>query len=269
MKAAAVAAAESGANEAAGKSNSVNSSSCNGSSSVGISSGMEQLSISGRSYKPRGSRSRKTAEMSEACMHLQHPPGSGAIDSAGASVPGTAQAGEADAVCAVQAVTESESSTVQQNTELVAISKLTDAPAIDDNNSSSANGSAGAQVAAMSPAAVARLRVRMLPYLAAQAHPGFNLSKCSFKVQKNKAGTARVVAARQLGIPGAYTLEASLAGCSTTNAHFKASDYLNLGRSLMVAVGQLAEADDSTLLSSMACTVKMSALPGHPASGNV
>jgi hypothetical protein len=109
----------------------------------------------------------------------------------------------------------------------------------------------------------------MLPFLASQAHPGFNFSRSNFKVQKSKAGTARVVAARLLGVPGAYTLEASLAGCSTTQSHFTVQDYLQLGESLMQAVGKLAESDDQELLGSMASSISMAAMPGHPGSGNV
>lgn len=89
-------------------------------------------------------------------------------------------------------------------------------------------GAATAAVATLSAASIARLRVRMLPYLASRSHPGYNLSRSHFRTQKNKAGTARVVAARQLGVPGAYTLEASLAGCSVTQQHFTVRDYLDL-----------------------------------------
>lgn len=109
----------------------------------------------------------------------------------------------------------------------------------------------------------------MLPFLASQAHPGYSLSRCHFKVQKSKAGTARVVAARQLGVPGAYTLEASLAGCSTTQCHFTVRDYLQLGQCLMQAVGRLAESDDQQLLAVMAGRLAMPAMPGHPGSGNM
>jgi hypothetical protein len=110
--------------------------------------------------------------------------------------------------------------------------------------------------------------VRMLPFLASRTHPGYSLARSHFIVQKSKAGTARVVAARQLGVPGAYTLEASLAGCSVTQCHFTVGDYLQLGQSLMEAVGQLAESNDRELLARMAGSLRMAAMPGHPGSGN-
>ena len=68
---------------------------------------------------------------------------------------------------------------------------------------------------------VLRLRVRMLPYLVSKLHAGYSMGKCSFKVQKSKASTARVVACRQLGLAGAYTLEASLGGASCNRSHFR------------------------------------------------
>jgi hypothetical protein len=109
----------------------------------------------------------------------------------------------------------------------------------------------------------------MLPYLASQEHPGYSLARSHFKVQKSKTGTARVVAARQLGVPGAYTLEASLAGCSATQCQFTVQDYLQLGQCLVEAIGRLAELDDQELLARMAGSLHMAAMPGHPGSGNV
>eukprot|EP00798_Chlamydomonas_sp_ICE-L_P014284 gene14284-20261_t len=47
-----------------------------------------------------------------------------------------------------------------------------------------------------------------------------------------------------MGVAGSYTMEASLGGQSTTRAHFSARDY-------MMAIGELAEVDDATLLDEM------------------
>lgn len=148
-------------------------------------------------------------------------------------------------------------------------SAVRDSSAKQATNSPQSSGcdSSAVDLASLSPAALSRLRVRMLPYLASQLHPAFSYDMCNFKVQKNKAGTARVVAARQLGVPGAYTLEVSLAGASATQSHFGVHEYMGIGKSLMVAISHLAESDDQTLLAKMAGEVRMVALPGHPGSG--
>lgn len=104
-----------------------------------------------------------------------------------------------------------------------------------------ADSNAGA-ARALSAKDIARLRVRMLPYLMAKIDPGVSLSKCSFKVRpgqppaaralrrlrvptrllpwmqvaRSKMSTGRVVVCRQLRVAGAYTLETSLGGCSKT-----------------------------------------------------
>lgn len=60
----------------------------------------------------------------------------------------------------------------------------------------------------------------------------YSFPKSSFKVRKAKLGAARVVLARELGVAGAYTLEASLAGSSTSHCHFGVRDYLLMGHNL-------------------------------------
>lgn len=60
----------------------------------------------------------------------------------------------------------------------------------------------------------------------------FSFPKSSFRVRKAKLGAARVVLARELGVAGAYTLEASLAGNSTSHCHFSVRDYLAMGHNL-------------------------------------
>eukprot|EP01012_Entosiphon_sulcatum_P022026 TRINITY_DN2692_c0_g1_i1.p1 TRINITY_DN2692_c0_g1~~TRINITY_DN2692_c0_g1_i1.p1 ORF type:complete len:1037 (-),score=130.16 TRINITY_DN2692_c0_g1_i1:1003-3705(-) len=53
---------------------------------------------------------------------------------------------------------------------------------------------------------------RVFPKLLAELVPFFSYDYCSFKVQKSKESTGRVVVWRQLGIKLSYTLEASLCG---------------------------------------------------------
>ncbi|KAF5834507.1 hypothetical protein DUNSADRAFT_8800 [Dunaliella salina] len=88
----------------------------------------------------------------------------------------------------------------------------------------------------------ARLRVRMLPYLAS----------CI-----SSLGAARVVANRELGCAGAYTLEASLGGRALGRTHFSAADYISLGENLCRGVAALAEVDDAALLEDMARNVSL------------
>lgn len=105
---------------------------------------------------------------------------------------------------------------------------------------------------------ILRLRVRMLPYLVSKLHPGYSMTKCNFKVQKSKSGSARVVACRQLGLAGSYTLEASLGGASHNRCHFTAQDYMEMGEALCRGVQMLAEADDASLLRTMASEIRLS-----------
>jgi hypothetical protein len=62
---------------------------------------------------------------------------------------------------------------------------------------------------------------RSSPSLTAPRRPG-----------QAKLSAARVVVHRELGVAGSYTLEASLAGSSTSATHFSARDYLAMGHNL-------------------------------------
>lgn len=228
-------------------------------------SGSEQLCVTGRSWQPRGSRSRTSREVTPqvkppaeaADVARSVSPAAAVVAVSLNSVAGKQDVAAPDAVCAVQR--ESSSGSDANNKTEAASMRTALHPA--DSSVSISSSTMTTEPSAMTSAAVSRLRVRMLPYLAAQLHPGFSLAKCNFKVQKSKAGTARVVAARQLGVPGAYTLEASLAGGSAAQAHFGVQDYLDLGRCVVAAVGQLAEADDQALLDGMVHSVDLSTLP--------
>ncbi|EFJ43011.1 hypothetical protein VOLCADRAFT_106960 [Volvox carteri f. nagariensis] len=110
------------------------------------------------------------------------------------------------------------------------------------------------------PRVAARLRVRMLPYLTARISSDFSFAKCSFKIRKRtqaKLSAARVVVHRELGVAGSYTLEASLAGSSTSANHFSARDYLAMGHNLCRAICELAEVDDAALLEEMNARVTL------------
>ncbi|GAX75978.1 hypothetical protein CEUSTIGMA_g3421.t1 [Chlamydomonas eustigma] len=114
--------------------------------------------------------------------------------------------------------------------------------------------SGGSNSSSLTARAVARMRVRMLPYLASRSTSGhFSIGKCNFKIRKAKMGAARVVVNRELGVAGSYTLEASLGGHSSSQTHFNVRDYIMQGATLGRAIAELAEVDDLELLEEM-CT---------------
>jgi hypothetical protein len=72
--------------------------------------------------------------------------------------------------------------------------------------------------------------VRRLPRLLSTHHTGlkyFSYKDCSFTVTRGREATARVVVARELGIPASYTVEASFCGTdfSQTPHHFSTEQY--------------------------------------------
>mmetsp|Transcript_9796 Transcript_9796/g.28021 ORF Transcript_9796/g.28021 Transcript_9796/m.28021 type:complete len:662 (-) Transcript_9796:200-2185(-) len=123
-----------------------------------------------------------------------------------------------------------------------------------ESANSSSDGTTGAS-RSLTAREIARLRVRMLPYLMAKIDQGASFSKCNFKVAKCKMSTGRVVVCRQLRVAGSYTLETSLGGCSKTGMHFGAADLMRLGRSLCQAIAELSDADEEQLLDEMAAAI--------------
>lgn len=79
-------------------------------------------------------------------------------------------------------------------------------------------------------------QIRIFPYLLSQINANFSYDKCSFKVQKSKLGTGRVVVNREIGCSCSYTLEISLAGSSQTKAHFSQDDLLEMGDNVCEAI---------------------------------
>ena len=71
---------------------------------------------------------------------------------------------------------------------------------------------------------------RVLPRIMSDVVPGFCYGTSSFKVQKAKEATGRVVVWRELGIRLSYTIEASMMGGSTY--HYNTQDYMDIGRGL-------------------------------------
>jgi hypothetical protein len=77
-------------------------------------------------------------------------------------------------------------------------------------------------------------RVNLFPRVCSYLSPLFTLDSCSFKMQRAKASTFRMVAFTELGIDTVFTLEASLAGKAPR--HFGALDLMNIGRDLGRAI---------------------------------
>eukprot|EP00605_Chrysophyceae_sp_TOSAG23-4_P002552 GSChrysophyteH1.ASY1.ANO1.2817.1 assembled CDS len=71
-------------------------------------------------------------------------------------------------------------------------------------------------------------RVKLLPRIIGATAPIFSLDNCSFRMQRAKASTMRMVVFTELGIDCCYTIEASLAGKGAQ--HFGVSDLLDMGR---------------------------------------
>lgn len=109
----------------------------------------------------------------------------------------------------------------------------------------------------LNPRTAARLRVRLLPYLLSKVSDSWSYERSNFRIRKAQLGAARVVVHREVGCAGAYTLEASLGGCSATKAHFSVEDYVRMGHELGRGIAALAQADDTTLLEHMATTVTL------------
>lgn len=73
-------------------------------------------------------------------------------------------------------------------------------------------------------------RVKLLPRIIGAAAPTFSLDNCSFRMQKGKASTMRMVAFTELGIDCCYTIEASLAGKGAF--HFSVGDLMEMGENV-------------------------------------
>ena len=80
---------------------------------------------------------------------------------------------------------------------------------------------------------------RVLPWLIQEQNSGFSYSKCSYKVQKSKSGTGRVVVWR-VGhhLVNCFTLEVSFAGGTNgehAGLHFTSGGLEGLGSALLIA----------------------------------
>ena len=81
-------------------------------------------------------------------------------------------------------------------------------------------------------------QVRIFPKLMSWNATGrkyFSFADCSFTVKRARETTARVVVARELGIPNSYTLESTFAGANfgpLKDYHFNGDHFQDVGRAL-------------------------------------
>ncbi|GIL75186.1 hypothetical protein Vretimale_7859 [Volvox reticuliferus] len=85
-----------------------------------------------------------------------------------------------------------------------------------------------------------RFQEKLLPLLIQYNAPDlFSYQNCSFKVQKSKSGTSRVVGFRELGLINSFTVEASFAGPISgrlARQHFTTNHLEQQGAALMMAL---------------------------------
>ncbi|EKX45269.1 hypothetical protein GUITHDRAFT_71510, partial [Guillardia theta CCMP2712] len=88
--------------------------------------------------------------------------------------------------------------------------------------------------------------VRVFPALVAQSCDGFNFSSCSFNVSRGREGCARVVAHRELGILGSYTLEVSFLGGTLGRCRgrfFSREELKGIGRSICESIASYSDSE--------------------------
>jgi len=102
--------------------------------------------------------------------------------------------------------------------------------------------------------------VRVFPAMVGELCEGFNFSSCSFNVGRGREGCARVVAHRELGILGSYTLEASFLGGTLGRQRgkfFSREDLKGIGRSICESISCYS---DSEQVNKLLETLKRSAV---------
>ena len=80
------------------------------------------------------------------------------------------------------------------------------------------------------PRDVMAWRVKLLPRIIGATISLFSLDNCSFKMQRGKSSTMRMVAFTELGIDCCYTIEASLAGKKPY--HFSIQNLMDIGKNI-------------------------------------
>jgi hypothetical protein len=72
-------------------------------------------------------------------------------------------------------------------------------------------------------------KAKEFAYLFSRVSPYINYSNCTFQIEKEKEGTARVVCFRELCNPHVYTLESSFQGSSKSKLQFTPRQYAEVG----------------------------------------
>ena len=95
------------------------------------------------------------------------------------------------------------------------------------------------------------LKERVFPGLLEEISNTFSFEDCSFRVQRSKESTARIVSWRQLGLINSFTLEASFAGSNIgplANCHYTIQDLEEMGHSLCDALLEYCRPEESRAL---------------------
>ena len=98
-----------------------------------------------------------------------------------------------------------------------------------------------------------RIMEKVFPKILSDTAPDlFSMVESSFKVQKSKESTARVVCWRELGLTNSYTLEATFAGADSgayAGMHFQTSHLEDMGEAFCKALLDYCNPDDHKLQS--------------------
>ncbi|DBA97263.1 TPA: hypothetical protein ACH3X1_015010 [Trebouxia sp. C0004] len=112
---------------------------------------------------------------------------------------------------------------------------------------------------------------RLFPFMLQQRCPDlFSYTSSSFRVQRSKAGTARVVCWQELGISNSFTLEASFAGPDTgafAGTHYDTSQLESIGANLALALLDYSDPVQATQAATAMKTARQ--VPRQPAAAGL
>lgn len=102
---------------------------------------------------------------------------------------------------------------------------------------------------------------RLFPFVMSKVCDTFSYSSSKFSIHQSKEQTARIAMWRELKIPAVYTMEASFCGANIgakAGLHFTTSDFMQVGRRLMLALLIFCDVDVPKSLREMSAPEKKS-----------
>eukprot|EP00759_Apiculatamorpha_spiralis_P021028 PhF_6_TR26145/c0_g1_i2/m.37037 len=112
----------------------------------------------------------------------------------------------------------------------------------------------------------------VFPFILSRLCDFFDYRECNFYVPPCKLGTARVVLAKDIGIPLSYTLEASFLGPTIgefRNTQFTTHHYINLGRMVLEGIARMTSSQSLERYIGMAGEVRQEESDGSDDGGNL